>query len=191
MRSDAAPPIDLTFTPTWTGAHTWTSTLAASGNPLTSTVTRAVTGLVGLKASPSTAANSTPATDAALTLTFNETGWYEFEIFLAFFEATSGAGGFQFNVNGGGSGGSANYRYTVEGFSTTALALIAGQTGNAAFSQAAISTSSTSPSWYRAKGVFQVTVAGTFGVQWAQASTLGVDPTTLMAGSFYEAIKIG
>lgn len=31
MRSDAAPPIDLTFTPTWTGAHTFAP---ASGTPI-------------------------------------------------------------------------------------------------------------------------------------------------------------
>lgn len=186
MRADAAPAIDLTANYAWTGTH------AMSANPLTAATTRATTGLVALKTSLSTSNSNALASDAALTITFNETGWYQFEIYLAFFEATSGAGGFAFNVFNGGSAGAANVRYDVQGFSTSALALVAGNTSpSQTFSQATISTSSTAFSWYRARGVLQVTGTGTAAVQWAQASTLAIDPTTLMAGSYFMATKVG
>jgi hypothetical protein len=166
--------------------------IAANSDPLTAATTRVVTGLVALKTTSGTATNATPATDAALTVTFNETGWYFVEIWLAFYEATSGAGGFQFNFLNGGTAGFASLVYSVEGFSTAAIALAAAiASSSTSVTASTCSTASSQPSWFRAKGYVNVNSAGSAGVQWAQASTLAIDPTTLMAGSYVLAIKIG
>jgi hypothetical protein len=171
---------------------TSTGALQSPSTPVSAALTTVFTGLAAFKATPTTSSSSALATDASLTITFNELGWYVVEIWLPFYEATSGLGGFQANFLNGGTAGFANLSYSVEGFGTSAIALASGQTSSAvAFSATAAGTASATPSWFRAKGIVQVTSTGTAGVQWAQASTLGVDPTTLMAGAYVIATKIG
>lgn len=178
------------------GSATLKGTLATSGawqipiSPLTSATTQMMTGLANFKSSLSTSANATLTADAALTVTCNETGWYDVEAYLVFFEATSGAGGFQFDFNAGG-GTIANASFAVNGFSTAAFSNAAVTSISTATSIATIVTSSSAPSWCRVKGTIQVTVAGTFGIRWAQASILAIDPTTLTAGSKIVLTKIG
>src|ERR1035437_366439 len=169
-----------------------TGAIGALASPLVKTVTQVATGLAAIKTSATTSANATIATDASLTLTFNETGWYAIEVWLAFFEATSGAGGFQFNFLNGGSVSYGVVNFSVEGFGTAAIALASGSTnaGTVVYA-AAVSTSSSAPSWFRAKGIIQVTAPGQGGVMWAQNSLLAIDPTTLMAGSYVIETKIG
>lgn len=192
MRSDAAQALDQSITPTWTGAHIWSSTLSASGNPLTATSTRVATAIAAVKSSSTNASNNTLTTDSALTLTFNETGYYEVEVWLAFYEASVGTGGFQFNLAGGGTAAYGTVNFSVEGYGNGAIALAPAITSTStAISATTVVTSSSSPSWFRAKGILQVTTPGTAGVQWAQASTLGADPTTLLAGSYIRAFKVG
>lgn len=198
MRSDAAPPIDVAIIPTWTGAHTWSaaatfsSTIKASGSPLTAATTRAATGLAAYKASTTQSVTSVVAADAALTLTFNETGVYVFEVYLAFYETTAGTGGFKFDLNAGSvSFGPNVLTFDVTGFSTADLANTAAFVTAASVSMATISTSAAAPSWIRAKGLVNITVTGTWAVEWGQASTLAIDPTNLLFNSYIMATKIG
>lgn len=158
---------------------------------LTAAVTRACTGLVAYKPSTTTASTATLTADTTLQLTFNETGLYAFEIYLAVFEATSGAGGFQCNMGGTASVSAATF--TSDSFITTSPA-----TARAAFTAvtsvttlATVSTAVGSPSWVRLKGTFNVTATGNLALKWAQASALSADPTSLLIGSYFLAIKIG
>lgn len=160
-------------------------------SPLSATVTQAMTGLAAFKPTATTSANNTLTSDAALTITFNETGWYEVEIWLPVFEATSGAGGFQFNFLNGGTAGFANVTWTALAFGTALVARSALTSPATVISAATVSTASASPSWFLAKGQIQVTSTGTAAVQWAQLATLGADPTTLMAGAYVKATKQG
>jgi hypothetical protein len=83
MRSDAAPPIDLTITPTWAGKHTFSAAVAVTGGTTTDTlsasgtITAAGTGnnvvLTGSAASGSPAI-TTSGTDSNVTLTITPKG---------------------------------------------------------------------------------------------------------------------
>lgn len=162
----------------------------ASGSPASATITTALTGVAAFKPSDTTAATNVLTADATLSLTFNETGKYAFELWLPFFEATLGTGGFQFDLNSGTATVGAIV-YGVDGFSTASV-INAGITSVAtATSAGSVATSSTAPSWFFAKGWLSITVAGTLVPRWAQASTLGADPTTLKTGAYFMAIKIG
>lgn len=159
-------------------------------SPAAAAITNALTGIAAFKPSDTTAANNTLTADATLSLTFNETGKYAFELWLPFFEATLGTGGFQFDLNSGTATVGAIV-YGVDGFSTASV-INAGITSVAtATSAGSVATSSTAPSWFLAKGWLSITVAGTLVPRWAQASTLGADPTTLKTGAYFMAIKIG
>lgn len=166
--------------------------LAAS--PLQPTQTGAFTGLVAFKPTDTTSATNILASDAALTLTFNEIGWYIIDMFFMIFEATSGAGGFQSNFLNGGTAGfaSVNTQWQFDGFATADIPTTALKQGSSAIAAyAAVSTTRSGASWMRIKGIVQATTAGTAAVQWAQNSLLAIDPTTLMAGSYVMATKIG
>lgn len=164
--------------------------LAIPTSPAVPTITQALTGLAAYRSADTTAANNTLTADAQLTLTFNETGKYAIEIFLPFYEATLGTGGFQFDLNSGTAtvGGIV---FGLDGFVTGAIANAAVTSVSTATSASSVATSASSPSWYLAKGWMSITVAGTVAIRWAQASTLGADPTTLKAGAYFMATKIG
>lgn len=178
------------------GAGTTGMTVNANGSlgaiscPLTSAATRVSTGLANFKSALSTSSSNALAADAALTVTCNETGWYDVEAFLVFFEATLGTGGFQFDFNAGGST-IANSVFAVNGFVTASIANAAITSISTATGFGTVVTSSAAPSWVRVKGTIQVTGTGTFGIRWAQNTTLGADPTTLTAGSSITLTKIG
>lgn len=189
LRSDGAPALSQSIVPNWTGAHTFSSTIAASGNPLSATVTRAQTGLAGFRATDATSTNATLTADASLTLTFNETGSYTFEIWLPFWEAALGTGGFQFDLNSG-TATVGTIVYGVEGFSTASV-INAGVTSVATATAAgSIATSSSAPSWFLSKGYLKITVAGTLAVRWAQ-NAISANATTLMTGAYFTVTKIG
>ncbi len=161
-----------------------------AATPASASVTQPLTGLAAFRSADTTAANNTLTADAQLTLTFNETGKYAIEIFLPFYEATLGTGGFQFDLNSGTAtvGGIV---FGLDGFVTGAIANAAVTSVSTATSASSVATSSSAPSWYLAKGWMSVTVVGTVAIRWAQASTLGADPTTLKAGAYFMATKIG
>lgn len=162
-------------------------TVKAAASPLAAAVTQVMTGLANFKSALSTSANATLTTDAALTVTVNEVGWYAIKVFLPCFEATSGAGGFQFDLNGG-SATIVAIVAAVPSWATIANSITSIAT---AVSFGTINTSSTTPFWVMVDGTLHVTVAGTIAVRWAQASILAIDPTTLMAGASIVLTKIG
>jgi hypothetical protein len=169
---------------------TLTGALQAALTSLAATVTQVATGLAAFRSADTTASSNALTADAQLTLTFNETGKYAIEIFLPFYEATLGTGGFQFDLNSG-SATIGGIVYGVDGFVTAAVTNAAVTSAATATSAGTVATSAAAPSWYLAKGWMSVTVAGTVAVRWAQASTLGADPTTLKAGAYFMATKIG
>lgn len=169
---------------------TQSGALTLKTSPLISTVTQVHSGLANFKSTLSTSANATLTADAALTVTCNETGWYDVEAFLNFYEATAGTGGFQFDFNGGAAT-IANPVFAVYGFSTAAFSNAAITSISTATGIGTVGTSSATPSWVRVKGAIQVTAAGTFGIRWAQNTILAIDPTTLAAGSSIILTKIG
>lgn len=164
--------------------------LAAAKSILAPATTQVFTGLANKKTALSTAASAVLTSDAALTVTCNETGWYDVEAFLVFYEATLGSGGFQFDFNAG-SATIANPVFGVNGFVTAAVANAAITSISTATGFGTVGTSSAAPSWVRVKGTIQVTVAGTFGIRWAQNTILASDPTTLVAGSSIVLTKHG
>lgn len=168
--------------------------IAAPSSPLSATATQVTTALAAFKPTDTTSATNTLTADAALTLTFNETGWYVVDMFLMIFEATSGAGGFQANFLNSGTAGfsTANTQWQFDGFATADIPTTAlKQASSAVAAYATVSTTRSGASWMRIKGIVQVISAGTAAVQWAQNSLLAIDPTTLMAGSYVMATKIG
>lgn len=164
-----------------------TGALGLRSSPLAATVTQAHTGLANFKVTLSTANSTALTADAALTVTCNETGWYDIDVFVPCYESTSGAGGFQFDLNGGTA--------TIANFVAAPIASTALQPGitsiATAVTLASVSTNSAAPSWISLVGTLQVTVAGTIAVRWAQAALLAIDPTTLMAGARIVLTKIG
>lgn len=158
-------------------------------SPLASAQTQVVSGLAGFRASDNTAANNTLTADAQLTLTFNETGKYQFEIFLPFYQAVAGTAGFQFDLNSG-TATVAAIVFNASGWSTAAVSFVGATTVSTATAMATIATAAASPSWILAKGWLSITVAGTRAVRWAQ-NTTDVNVTTLKTGAYFQAIKIG
>lgn len=168
---------------------TTTGAFAVPSSPLSSTITQAATGLANKKTADTTSANATLTADAALTVTCNETGYYKIEVFLGFYEATLGTGGFQFDLNAG-SATVGGIMLGLDGFSTAALANAAVTSITTATASATVATSSSAPSWYFASGTVQITGTGTFGVRWAQ-NTISANVTTLKALSYITLTKIG
>lgn len=175
--------------------NTYAGQIASGGawqiptSPLSATVTQMFTGVCAYKTSDTTSASNALTADAALTLTINETGKYAIEIWLPFFEATVGTGGFQFDL-GSGTAVVANLVMGVDGFSTASVINAGVTSTTTATSAASIATSSTAPSWFLAKGSLSITTVGTLAIRWAQASTLGADPTTLKTGAYFKATKV-
>lgn len=165
------------------GVFSWNS------GALSATLTQVVTGLAGFRTSDNTATNNTLTADALLTLTFNETGHYAIEAWLAFWETTTGTGGFQFDFNSGTStvGG---MNVGVEGWSTAAVTFVGATAVGTATAMATITTVVGSPSWMKVQGWMNITVAGTRAIRWAQ-NTSSANATTLLKGSYFMATKIG
>jgi hypothetical protein len=189
LRSDGAPKLDQSITPTWSGAHLFQSTIGATGSPLVATVTQAVTGLANKKTGDTTSGNATLTADAALTVTVNETGYYKVDVFLGFYEAVLGTGGFQFDLNAG-SATVGGILLGLDGFATAALANAAITSITTVTAAATVATAAAAPSWYFATGSMQITGTGTFGVRWAQ-NTISANLTTLKALSYITLTKIG
>lgn len=157
--------------------------------PQSATITRAQTGLAAYKTSTTTSVNNTLTTDAAFTLTINETGKYRVEIYLQFFEATTASGNFQFDLNFG--------TCTVANMGINLSASSAGMTPVGATTARAttcfsgtISTSSANPSVCHGIGFIDVSVVGTLGIRWSQNVTQATLPTSLMLGSHIKLTKI-
>lgn len=91
-----------------------------------------------------TATSNALTADAQLTLTFNETGKYAIEIFLPFYEAAVGTGGFQFDLNSG-SATVGGIVFGVDGFVTGAVANAAITSVSTATTAATIATSASAP----------------------------------------------
>ena len=153
--------------------------------------TQAVTGLAGLNpaAAPKTS-NTTLAASGALTLTFNETGWYEAEIYLPVAASANGLGGFKWDI-GANTAHTANIQLQVTGFSNVAIGQSAAFTSNTfSINAPAVSVSTAAPSWWLAKGSFTITAAGTLAVRWAQ-NTSSANAVSLLQGAYFKTTKIG
>jgi hypothetical protein len=163
--------------------------VAIAASPLTATTTQIFTGLAGKKTAALARASTIALTaDADLTVTCNEVGWYEVSALLLFNEATSGVGGMQFDL-AAGTATLANTLYGSNGMVNAAQYGNAARATTALSSFAAITTAAT-PDWSRISGVIQVTVAGTFGVRWAQVAS-SANATSMLAGSHLVLTKIG
>lgn len=166
---------------------------ASDGTSLTAAILKTATGVftgVGAYKTADTTANSASlAADSDLTLTINEAGHYRIEIELSFYEATLGSGGFQFDLNSG-TATLGSFFLNVIGFGTALF----GNAGITAVATATgigtVVTSSTAPSWLKAVGYVNVTVAGTLAIRWAQNTLLAIDPTTLKKGSSFLLKKL-
>jgi len=164
--------------------------IQATGSPLIKTGTRAVTAISGVKPSNSQSTSNTLAADTDLTLTFNEIGTYALDGYLSFYETTLGTGGFQFDFNSGSATVGA-INFGVDGYVTAAVGNAGVTSVSTATSFGTVVTSSSAPSWLRITGYLTITAIGTFALRWAQAATLAIDPTNLLAGSRIMATKIG
>jgi hypothetical protein len=161
-------------------------------SPLASALTQAFTGLANFKATATISTSNALTADASLTVTCNETGWYDANVYLSFVEATLGTGGFQFDFAGGSAVfGTGTFNIGVSGFSTVAVTNAAITSSATATSFATITTSTAAPSWAKARGNFQVVTTGTVAIRWAQASALSADATSLNTGSHIILTKIG
>ena len=127
------------------------------------------------------------ANDADLVLTV-VAGTYDFDIFLATYEATSGAGGFQFDL-GQGSATVSAILWAADGYGTALLGSPAAVSATTAQQIATVATSSSAPSWFKAKGQVTFSAGGTFGIRWAQVSS-SANATTLKAMSHMEMRKV-
>jgi hypothetical protein len=178
------------------GASTPLDLTAAQVNAILPTFTSSLNGLApasfllaATKSADTTKSNQTLANDADLSITITQTGTYTFEIFLAFYEAVGGTGGFQFDLNGGGATIGA-ILFGTSGFSNATVALAGATAANAAQAFATIQTSASSPSWCVASGQVSFSATGTFTLRWAQ-NTTSVNVTTLKANSFMQLVKVG
>lgn len=191
----AANPVDMTVSQAiallQAGAWLFSSTLGATDSPLQPAATQVMTGLCAFKSSATTAANNTLTADPALQVTFNETGNYAFEIYLPFFEATSGAGGFQFNVNGGTCGFGFFIYNQVCAYTTAAQGAGPSITSTSVANSYATILTVAQGSYALFKGFCNVNATGTWGILWAQNTTLGADPTTLNRGAYLKVTKVG
>lgn len=115
-------------------------------------------------------------------------GTYNLTAFLAFYEATLGTGGFQFDF-GQGTATVASILFSADGYGTAVLAAAAATSATTAQQVAAVTTSSSGPSWALANGEVTFSTAGTFGVRWAQVSS-SANATFRKRKSFLELRQI-
>ena len=168
--------------------------LTANASPLTNLSTRAATGLVALQNVATLITSSVALTvDNYLSLTFNETGWYDIEVYL-FVSGNSGSngfGGFQFDL-GSNTATIANLVYQVSGYSNNYITPTAAITLNntVAVTNSNVSATNASPSWFFGKGSATITGVGNWGVRVAQ-NTSSANAVTVMPGSYFKATKIG
>lgn len=140
------------------------------------------------KAGDTTITSSTTLTDDPdLNITV-EAATYDFECFLAFYEATLGTGGFQFDL-GGGTATVGSILWGADGYVTAVAGNPAATAANTAQSYGTVATSSSAPSWVRVTGQVTFSGAGTFILRWAQASS-SANGTTLKAKSFMTLQKV-
>lgn len=144
--------------------------------------------LSAIKSADTTKANNTLANDADLSITITETGTYNFEVFLSFYEAVAGTNGFQFDLNGGAAT-IGSILWGTSGFSNATVALTGATAANTAQVFATIQTSSSAPSWCVASGQITFSSTGTFILRWAQNLT-SANVTTLKAMSFMQLTKV-
>jgi hypothetical protein len=116
-----------------------------------------------------------------------EVASYTFELFLCFYEVTSGAGGFKFDLTGTATVSS--ILWAMHGFNTAVTANAGATAANTAQSIATIATSSSAPSWARVTGMVSFSASGTFALEWAQNSS-SANGTTLKAKSFLGVRKL-
>lgn len=156
----------------------WSDDLIVPGPAGTSTLI-----LAGYKTSGQTSVTNTLANDPNLFVNIGSIGSYVIEIFFPV-SGTVGQGGFQFDL-GNTTAGIGTLVYNVEGYATGATTI------TSALHVLRVSSSSANPSWILVKGFIQITAQGTFGVRWSQLTTAPSDPTTLQAGAFLTATRIG
>ena len=158
-------------------------------SPISSTVTTIFTGVNFDAASDVTYTSNATLTNDAIIVTVNETGTYEIECFLAFFEATASTGGFQFDF-GQGTATISAILFGTDAFGTSVLGNAGATSATTAQSFATIATSSSAPSWSLTKGKITFSGTGTFGLRTAQASS-SANTTTRKALSYLKLTKTG
>ena len=151
--------------------------------------TSVFTGLNFDAASDATFTSNAALANDAMVVTVNETGTYEIECFLAFFEATASTGGFQFDF-GQGTATISAILFGTDAVGTAVIGLAAATSATTAQSFATIATSASAPSWSLTKGKVTFSGTGTFGLRTAQASS-SVNTTTRKALSYLKLTKTG
>jgi len=167
------------------------STISANASPLVNTATQVPTVISGYHTVASSVISSTAlAVDNYLTLTFNETGYYEIEALMLVCGNVggNGFGGFQFDL-GANTATIANLAYATMGFSNLAITTTAVTVNNTVgYTTSNVASNNTSPSWFSVKGTATITSTGTWGVRWAQGAS-SPNAITMMQGSFFKATK--
>lgn len=167
-----------------------TGALRAATSPLASAATQVVTGMANRLSAATTRTSTTVlAAEAGMTVTCNEIGWYRVKMLVLFSEATSGAGGFIMDRNAGTA------TVVTPTFTCIRIDSTAGFSSFATLKDLTTTystpTTAVSPAldMYQIEGVINVTVAGTFGIRWAQNSS-SANATSLAIGSHIVLTKI-
>lgn len=164
------------------------STIVAPSNPASNVQTRAFTGCAVVMGANTASVAGTLTNEANLSITLPETGTYQIDGYLSFYEATLGTGGFQFDL-AGGTVGITWINWAADGYVTSVVGNPAALATNIAQSYATVATSPTAPSWVRITGTMKTSNNGTFIPRWAQASG-SVNATNLLQGSRLTITKI-
>jgi hypothetical protein len=163
--------------------------IIATSSPLTGTLTQVETGVSShLTADFTITNNATPAA-TGLSLTFNETGTYEVEMWVLFYESATATDGIK-TLFGGTATETGFFTYVGEAVSGTIVSAVATAWTNG-FAFATVSTSSTGPSTLMIRGNLTVTATGTLIFEASQNTASSGSTLHVMAGSYMTATKIG
>lgn len=142
--------------------------------------------IVAVKPSTTARTNNTSVIDPDLQCVLG-IGTWSVDMGLFFYCTSSGAQGINTTVQH--SGTILNSRWTTDGTNGGTAVTQQALNFGTGIGSLTLSTSSTSPDYYRLTATCQVTVSGTFGLWWGQQSTNAV-PTNLLVGSWMILTKL-
>ena len=190
LTANGSTSINAAFNLNTNSSYAFSGTMTSNANPVQNVLTTVFTGVENHKPTSTTAANNSLTNDSNLIVTLNETGIYDIDAFLAFYESGTSTGGFQFDF-GAGVASANSFVAGITGYSTAANTFAAITSITATTNMATVSGSSSAPSWVRIVGQIKANSTGTFGIRWAQNTTLAPNPTTLLQGSYIKLVKVG
>ena len=160
------------------------------GNP-----TQVYTGVENFRSIARTTTSNTLVGDPALTVTCNETGWFQVRAVLFAHQANTTTGGFKLDLQGGTSNISANTFYANFGINSTGGSATSTQFFNppravtSTYTFTALTSGAANPDCFIVDGIVQILTVGTFGVRWAQNTTVGTQATSLDSASYVRLTK--